>query len=388
MAIPLRYNLRSLIVRWRATVATALGIALVVAVFVMVMSLARGLAATYISTGDPRNLLVLRKGSTAESSSQITRDEVRQVRYLAGIARNGAGDPLASPEIQVLVQMARRNQAGTAHVLLRGLGPVGIELRPHVQIRAGRMFQTGLNECIVSQRIAQRFAGCQIGDQFAGGKARWTVVGIFDAAKSAYESEIWVDADEARAAFNRSFYGSILLRPVADAAAVTTLTNRMESNRDISVRVLPETEYYKEQTNTGAPIQFLGKFLAIVMSIGAVFSAMNTMYAAVGSRSREIGTLRVLGYKRRDIYASFLIESVLLSLLGGALGCILALPLNGVATGTLSWNSFTEVAFEFRITGELLGQGMLFALIMGVLGGLLPARLAARKPVLDALRSI
>ena len=162
----------------------------------------------------------------------------------------------------------------------------------------------------------------------------------------------------------------------------------MESNRDISVRVLPETEYYKEQTNTGAPIQFLGKFLAIVMSIGAVFSAMNTMYAAVGSRSREIGTLRVLGYKRRDIYASFLIESVLLSLLGGALGCILALPLNGVATGTLSWNSFTEVAFEFRITGELLGQGMLFALIMGVLGGLLPARLAARKPVLDALRSI
>ena len=219
---------------------------------------------------------------------------------------------------------------------------------------------------------------------------RWraTVVGIFDAAKSAYESEIWVDADEARAAFNRSFYGSILLRPVADAAAVTTLTNRMESNRDISVRVLPETEYYKEQTNTGAPIQFLGKFLAIVMSIGAVFSAMNTMYAAVGSRSREIGTLRVLGYKRRDIYASFLIESVLLSLLGGALGCILALPLNGVATGTLSWNSFTEVAFEFRITGELLGQGMLFALIMGVLGGLLPARLAARKPVLDALRSI
>ena len=388
MAIPLRYNLRSLIVRWRATVATALGIALVVAVFVMVMSLARGLAATYISTGDPRNLLVLRKGSTAESSSQITRDEVRQVRYLAGIARNGAGEPLASPEIQVLVQMARRNQAGTAHVLLRGLGPVGIELRPHVQIRAGRMFQTGLNECIVSQRIAQRFAGCQIGDQFAGGKARWTVVGIFDAARSAYESEIWVDADEARAAFNRSFYGSILLRPVADGAAVATLTNRMESNRDISVRVLPETEYYKEQTNTGAPIQFLGKFLAIVMSIGAVFSAMNTMYAAVGSRSREIGTLRVLGYKRRDIYASFLIESVLLSLLGGALGCILALPLNGVATGTLSWNSFTEVAFEFRITGELLGQGMLFALIMGVLGGLLPARLAARKPVLDALRSI
>ena len=388
MAIPLRYNLRSLVVRWRSTLATAMGIALVVAVFVMVMSLARGLAATYISTGDPRNLLVLRKGSTAESSSQITRDEVRQIRYLTGIARNTAGEPLASPEIQVLVQMARRSQAGTAHVLLRGLGPVGVELRPHVQIRAGRMFQPGLNECIVSQRIAQRFVGCQIGDRFAGGKAQWTVVGIFDAAKSAYESEIWVDADEARAAFNRSFYGSILLRPVADSAAVNTLTNRMESNRDLSVRVLPETEYYREQTNTGAPIQFLGKFLAIVMSIGAVFSAMNTMYAAVGARSREIGTLRVLGYKRRDIYLSFLVESIGLALVGGALGCLLALPLNGLATGTLSWNSFTEVAFEFRITGELLAKGMLFAVVMGGLGGLLPARLAARKPVLDALRSI
>ena len=388
MAIPLRYNLRSLVIRWRSTVATALGIALVVAVFVMVMALARGLVATYISTGDPRNLLVLRKGSTAESSSQITRDEVRQIRYLSGIARNADGEPLASPEIQVLVQMVRRNQAGSAHVLLRGLGSVGIELRPHVQIRAGRMFQPGLNECIVSQRIAQRFVGCQIGDRFPGGKAQWTVVGIFDAAKSAYESEIWVDADEARAAFNRSFYGSILLRPVADNAAVDTLTNRMESNRDLSVRVLPETEYYKEQTNTGAPIQFLGKFLAIVMSIGAVFSAMNTMYAAVGARSREIGTLRVLGYKRRDIYVSFLIESLLLALLGGVLGCLMALPLNGLATGTLSWNSFTEVAFEFRITGELLAKGMVFALVMGALGGLLPARLAARKPVLDALRSI
>ena len=388
MAIPLRYNLRNLVVRWHSTMATALGIALVVAVFVMVMSLARGLAATYISTGDPRNLLVLRKGSTAESSSQITPNEVRQIRYLAGIDRNASGEPLASPEIQVLVQMDRRDQTGTAHVLMRGLSPVGIELRPQIAIRDGRIFRQGLNECIVSQRIAQRFAHCGIGDQFAGGKAHWTVVGIFAAAKTAYESEIWVDADEARAAFNRSFYGSILLRATTDATAVATLTNRIESNRDLSVRVLPETEYYKEQTNTGAPIQFLGSFLAIVMSIGAVFSAMNTMYATVVARSREIGTLRVLGYKRRDIYISFMIESVLLALLGGALGCVFSLPLNGLATGTLSWNSFTEVAFEFRITGELLAKGMAFALVMGVLGGLLPARLAARKPVLDALRAM
>lgn len=388
MAVPLRYNYRNLVVRWRSTIATSLGIALVVAVFVMVMSLARGLKATYVSTGDPRNLLVLRKGSTAESSSQITVNEVRQIKYLSGIARNPQGEPLASAEIQILVQMDRIDRTGTAHVLVRGLGPVGIQLRPSVQVTEGRMLRQGLNECIVSRRIASRFANCRIGDQFSGGKARWTVVGIFDAAKTAYESEIWVDADEARAAFNRSFYGSILLRPVEDAVATQTLTNRIEVNRDLSVRVLPETQYFKEQTNTAAPIQFLGSFLAVVMSIGAAFSAMNTMYATVGARTREIGTLRVLGYRRRDIYASFMIEAVLLSLLGGALGCLVSLPLNGIATGTLSWNSFTEVAFEFRITGELLAKGMAFALVMGVLGGLLPARLAARKPVLDALRSL
>lgn len=388
MAIPLRYNLRNLVVRWRSTVATSLGIALVVAVFVMVMSLARGLRATYISTGDPRNLLVLRKGSTAESSSQIGLSEVRQIKYLTGIARDAQGDPLASAEIQILVQMNRRDGSGTAHVLVRGLGPVGIQLRPQVHLSAGRMFRPGLHECIVSRRIATRFARCQIGEQFSGGKATWTVVGIFDAAKTAYESEIWVDADEARDAFNRSFYGSILLRPVDDPAATLTLTNRIESNRDLSVRVLSESKYYQDQTNTAAPIQFLGSFLAVVMSIGAAFSAMNTMYATVGARTREIGTLRVLGYRRRDIYASFLLEAVLLALLGGVLGCVFAWPLNGLATGTLSWNSFTEVAFEFRITGELLAKGIAFSLVMGVLGGLLPARLAARKPVLDALRAL
>ena len=388
MAIPFRYNLRSLVVRWRSTVATALGIALVVAVFVMVMALARGLEATYITTGDVRNLLVLRKGSTAESSSQITRDEVRQMKYLDGIARNDRGVPLASAEIQVLVQMDRADHTGTAHVLVRGLGPVGIELRPRVKIIEGRMFQLGLNECIVSRRIAQRFANCEIGDKFLGGNATWTVVGIFDAEKTAYESEIWVDADEARDAFKRSFYGSVLIRPVDDPAGVIALTNRIESNRDLSVRVLPETKYYEEQTNTAAPIQFLGSFLAVVMCIGAAFLAMNTMYAAVGARTREIGTLRVLGYRRRDIYFSFMIESILLALAGGLIGCALSFVVHNMATGTLSWNTFTEVAFEFRITGGLLAKGMTFALVMGVLGGLLPARMAARKPVLDALRSV
>jgi putative ABC transport system permease protein len=386
MAVPIKYNLRSLRVRWRSTIATMLGVALVVAVFVMVMSLHRGMQATYISTGDERNLLVLRKGSTAESSSQIGRDDARQIKYAPGIARNAADVPLASAEIIVLALLDRVG-GGSANVQVRGIGPVGRELRPKVQIISGRMFEHGKRECVVSQKIAGRFINCQVGQTFHSGRNDWHVVGIFDAQKSAYESEIWVDADEARDAFHRDFYGSVLIRPV-DAAAATALVERLENDRQLNVKVVRETSYYREQTKSAGLFQFLASFLAVIMSIGAAFSAMNTMYAAVGARTREIGTLRVLGFQRHEIYASILLESVLLSLLGGALGCLLSLPMNGLATGTMSQTTFAEVAFEFRITPELLAKGMMFSLVMGTLGGLLPARLAARKPVLDALRAV
>lgn len=386
MAIPLKYNLRSLRVRWRATIATTLGVALVVAVFVMVMSLHRGMQSTYINTGDPRNLLVLRKGSTAESSSQINREDARRIRDTPGIARNAAGQPLASAEIIVLALLDRRD-GGSANVQVRGLGPVGLELRPTVRIVEGRMFQPGKRECLVSRKIAARFAHCDVGQTFRTGKTDWKVVGIFDAQKTAYESEIWVDADECREVFKRDFYGSVVLRPSGDAAA-QAITDRLHKDRRFNLNVLTETEYYREQTKSAGLFQFLASFLAIIMSIGAAFSAMNTMYAAVGARTREIGTLRVLGFRRREIYLSILVESMMLSLLGGVLGCALALPMNGLATGTMSQTTFAEVAFEFRITGELLVKGLLFALVMGVIGGLLPARLAARKPVLDALRAV
>ena len=386
MAVPLKYNLRSLRVRWRSTIATTLGVALVVAVFVMVMSLDRGMRSTYISTGDVRNLLVLRKGSTAESSSQISREEARRIKYTPGIARNSAGMPMASAEIIVLILLDRLD-GGNANVQVRGVGPIGLELRPNLRIIEGRMIEPGKRECIVSRKLADRFAHCRVGDTFHSGKTDWHVVGIFDAQKSAYESEIWVDADEARDVLKRNFYGPMLLRPV-DSAAAAEMTDRMQKDKLLSVKVITETDYYKEQTKSAGLFQFLASFLAIIMSIGAAFSAMNTMYAAVGARTREIGTLRVLGFKRREIYASILLESVLLSVLGGLLGCLLSLPMNGLATGTMSATTFAEVAFEFRITPELLGKGMVFAMVMGAIGGLLPARLAARKPVLDALRAV
>jgi putative ABC transport system permease protein len=239
----------------------------------------------------------------------------------------------------------------------------------------------------VSRRIAERFAHCRVGGRFRSGKNTWTVAGIFDAARTAYESEIWVDADEARDAFNRNFYGSVLVRPV-DASAAERLQQRMLNDNLLSVKVQRETRYYEEQTQSAGLYQFLASFLAVIMSIGATFAAMNTMYAAIGARTREIGTLRVLGYRRREIYSSFLFESVILSLLGGVLGCVLSLPLNLISGGTFSQTTFAEVAFQFRVTMGMLATGMVIAAVLGVLGGLLPARLAARKPVLDALRAV
>jgi putative ABC transport system permease protein len=385
MALPLTYNLRHLRVRWRSTLVAAGGMACTVAVFVMVMALAAGLRGTYVSTGDPRNLLVIRKGALAESSSQITFEEVRRTRYLEGIARDATGEPLHSAEMIVLVTMERKS-GGTAHVQVRGLGPMGTELRPRLDLVQGRMFRPGLRECVVSRSVARRFRGCALGESFRSGKIPWQVVGVFEARKTAYDSEIWVDADEARDAYNRSFYCSIVMRPVSPEAA-RGLTSRIEQDRQMRLRVLTETEYYREQTKTAGPIQVFGACLALIMGLGAAFSAMNTMYAAVGARAQEIGVLRVLGFSRSSVCLAFLLESLLLGLVGGTAGCLLSLPVHGLATGTFNWKSFAEVAFEFRITWGLLAMGLGFALVMGLLGGLLPARLAARREILDALRA-
>ena len=385
MSIPLTYNLRNLRVRWRSTLAAVLGIALVVVVFVLVMALAHGLRTTLQSTGDIRNLLVLRKGALAESSSQMTFEEVRRTRYLAGIARDRLGEPLASAEVIVLITLERFS-GGQAHVQVRGLGAAGSQLRPHTQMIEGRLFRPGRRECVVSRSVARRFRDCALGQTCRSGKLAWEVVGVFEARRTAYDSEIWVDADEAREAFHRSFYCSMVLRPT-DPVAARGLIRSIEGDKAMRLRALTEQDYYLEQTKTAGPIQLFGIGLALIMGIGGAFAAMNTMYAAVGSRVQEIGTLRVLGFRRSSIYLCFLLESLMLAALGGVLGCGLALPLHGLATGTFNWKTFAEVAFEFRITGGILAQGMVFAIILGMAGGLLPAYSAARRPILEALRA-
>jgi len=387
MALPIKYNISNVLVRWRSTVATILGIAMVVAVYVMVNALAVGLEKNSANTGDPRNLMITRKGATAESSSQVTLDQFRLIQYLEGVERDEAGKPLATADVLVLINLPRKELQGEANVLIRGVGPAGVPLRPQVKLTQGRWFTPGKREVVVSERLAARFANMALGEGFKTAGAQFTVVGAFDGSRSAFDSEIWMDADETRSVFDRDFYSSVLIR-VDSTNRAAQITARIEGDKRLPLQAKPEVEYYKGQTGTAVPIKWMGKFLAVAMSIGAVFSAMNTMYASVGARTREVGTLRVLGFRRRSVLLGFILEGAFLALLGGILGCLMAFYVNGKSTGTLNFQSFSEVVFEFRITPELLLNGLLFSVIVGVVGSFLPAVRASRLPVIASLKSL
>ena len=387
MALPLQYNVRNVFVRWRATAATVLGVALVVAVYILVQSLAAGLEKANRNTGDPRNVMFVRQGSTAESSSQITREQFRLLRDIPEIARDAEGQPLISADLIVLVNLPRRGNGGESHVLIRGVSPRGIELRPQVKLVDGRWFTPGLREAVVTRRLAARFANFDIGAQISIGTRKLNVVGITEGANSAFDSEVWMDADECRSMFDRNMYSSALAR-MAEGTTTNQFMRRIESNKQLPLRAALETDYYAAQTMTAMPIKFLGSFLATMMSIGAVFAAMNTMYASVGARTREIGTLRVLGYRRRTVLLTFIIEGTFLALIGGVLGCALALPMHAKSAAFISFESWSEMMFQFQITPALMAQGLVFAALVGVFGSLLPAIRAARLPVITALKAV
>jgi putative ABC transport system permease protein len=387
MALPVRYSLRNALVRWRSTIATVLGIALVVFVFVLLQSLAAGIEKSSGNTGDPRNILVVRKGSTAESASLISRENLQQIQYFEEIARTEKGEPILSADVLTLVNLPRRNNGGEANVLLRGVTPRGVELRPQVKLTAGRWFTPGKREIVVSAKLARRFANFDLGQSFKAGSASLTVVGWLDGGGSAFDSECWLDADECRSIFERDMYSSFLIRPSSEAAA-TNLLARIEADRRFKLKAEKEVDYYRKQTMTAAPIKWLGSFLAIMMSVGAVFAAMNTMYAAVGARTREIGTLRVLGFRRRSVVLALLLEGGFLAFLGGVLGCALAFYWNGYTTATMGMETFSEIVFQFRVTPKLVAEGLLFAVIVGLIGTLLPAIRASRLPVITALKSL
>jgi putative ABC transport system permease protein len=385
MAVPLAYNFRNLRVRLFSTVMTVLSVGLVVAVFIGVMALARGLEEAFVATGEPLNLVVLRQGSQVETSSSVRRESLQVIRYLPGVAVDAAGVPVVSPEVIVLLNLPQRSDGLGANVLVRGLGGTGFALRPQVRLVQGRSARPGLREVIVGRSVAERFRNAGLGETLRFGRSHWSVVGVFEAGRTAFGSEIWADATELADDFDRADYSSVVLR-AESPAALRAIERRIDGDQRLHLRAQAEPDYYAEQTKTAGPIKILGSFMAVLMAIGASFAVMNTMYAAVARRAREIGVLRVLGFQPGSILLSFLGESVLLAFLGGLLGCLLSLPIHGVTTGTMNFRTFSDISFAFRITPDLLLRGLGFALAMGAVGGFLPARLASRQPMVETLR--
>jgi len=386
MTVPISYNIRNLAARKTTTIMTALGIALTVAVLLAVLAFVEGLRTSLAATGNPLNVLVMRKGATSELTSMMRRPWFQDLKMRPGVARDASGEPLASLEMVTIIVL--ENDHGDMNVTVRGLTPIGFEIRRNIRVTQGRKFEPGKRELVVGKSIAERYSAARIGGKIHFGRGDWTVVGIMDAGRSASNSEIFADLNQLSSDQNRSEgLSSALLRAV-DAAAVRPLINEIEADPKLNVTAMTEREYYEQQQVSAAPILAMGTFVSIIMAIGSCFAAMNTMYAAVARRSAEIGTLRVLGFSRLGILASFTFEALLLSLAGGVLGLLLVLPLTNVTTGIGSFVTFSEIAFDFRITPQIAGVGILFSLLMGLLGGLFPAATAARKQILTALRQV
>ena len=386
MALPLKYNLRNIVVRKGSTLATAFTIGLTVAVFLMVMALARGIDLTLSSSGEPLNLIVLREGSTAELNSDITRENFNDLMYLDGVDREG-DKPLATGEGITLIYKARKGMSQGSNVTVRGVGPMSFKLRSGFKTIAGRLFQPGLTEAVVSKRISERFQGLDIGDKFRIQTTDYTVVGLFDSAGKAFESEIWVDINSLASTTKRDSFSSALLR-VKDQNALSTLAKRITDDPKLHLKAVSERIFYEDQQGTASgALKGLAVFISFIMAVGAGFAGMNTMYAAVARRTKEIGTLRVLGFSRRSILAAFLLESVSIALIGAAIGILLALPLNFVSTGTSNWVTFSEIAFNFRVTTDLMIWALAFGAIIGFVGSLLPSIRASRFKIVDALRA-
>jgi putative ABC transport system permease protein len=390
MAIPISYNVRSVSARWKTAIVSVLGIAGTVGVFIAMLAMARGFQATLIASGSSSNSIIRRAGSTSEMDSGVSLDQARIIADAPQVARSAEGVPLSSPEMVVIGAFQLIKSGTDANTQIRGMTPLVLEVRPSVEIAEGRFFKPGLAELVVGSNAVQTYRGLELGSTVAFGGQDWKVVGIFDAGGSAFDSEIWCDHTVLAETFNRptNVYSSITVRlnsPTDFDAFKDTLT----SDPRLTVQVEREAEYYERQSQmVSTLIRVLGFLVAFVMAIGAVFGALNTMYSAVAARAREIATMRALGFGAASVILSFMLESLLISLVGGIIGCIAVLPLNGFTAGTMNWQTFSHLAFAFRVTPSLLVAGIVFALLMGLVGGVLPAVRAARLKVAHALREL
>ena len=388
MAVPLAYNLRNLRERKTQTLMTALGLALTVAVLLSVLALVDGLRATFRASGDPLNILVLRKGATTELASNFDRSVFNDLKFKPGIARDTSGEPMASLELVTVINLESPEHPEGMNVNFRGLTPLGVRMRRGLVIQRGRWFRPGFREVVVGDSIATRFPEVGLSGKVRLGRGDWEVVGVMRAGESSINSEIYCDLNQVAGDETRSDVLSSTLLQASDPVGKAALIRDLSDDQRLNVDAIGETDYYERQTRSAAPVQFVGIFVAALMAIGSSFAAMNTMYAAVSHRSREIGTLRVLGFSKGEILLSFLMESLVLAALGGILGCLLVLPLNNLSSGIGSFTTFSETTFQFRVTPAIVGVGMLFAGFMGAIGGLFPASNAARKEILVALRSV
>ena len=385
MKIPLIYNVRSLLRRPVSSAMTTLGVALVVGVFIAMLALANGFKMALIRTGSPDNVIVLRKGADSELSSGISRDNAAIITALPEIARDAGGRPLASPEVFVPMNLDAAG-GGDRLVVARGVTVEAFQVRHNVRIVAGRPFAPGRDEVIIGTQIASLLAHSGVGDTIHFAGRGWLVAGHFSSGGSAFESEIWGENEQLMPALRGQVFQVVALR-LADPARFDEAKRTLENDPRFQVDAHRESEFYASQSLVLRQIlNFLAVFITGIMAIGAVFGAVNTMYAAVASRTDEIAVLLTLGFPPRSVLASFLAEAAFLALVGGLLGCLVALPINGIVTHTTNWSSFSQLAFQFMVTPGILVRGVLFSLVMGVLGGYFPARRAARVPVVQAIR--
>lgn len=385
--IPLAYIARNLWVRRVTTLLTASGMALVVFVFATVLMMSEGIRATLVATGQVDNVLVLRKGAGAEINSGISRDQAAIIESLPGIATNGSGQRLVTKEPVVLNTLPKRSNGKPSNVTLRGTSAAGLELRPQVQLVEGRMFRPGTSEIIAGRSISNGFKGAGLGETLRFAQRDWLVVGVFDSGKTGFDSEIWGDSEQLMAAFRRNAYSTIVFR-LSDLSAFERIKSTIEADPRLQVEAKPEIQFYAEQSEALATfINYLGLSLSVIFSIGAVVGAMITMFAAVAQRVGEIGTLRALGFRRRAVLIAFLLESLLLSLVGGLIGLFAAAWMQTVNISTVNFQTFSELAFQFKLTPKIALQTILFALFMGFLGGFIPAWRAARMTIVDCLRA-
>lgn len=387
MALPLSYNVRNVRTRWQVSLLAVIGIGLVVTVFVALMAMRTGFALALRATGVPENAMVVQRGSASELTSWVPLDHRNKVVVDPRVAVGADGRPMASPEIVVVGAMPRRTDGLNTNVTIRGVTPSAFAVRGGIEIKQGRKFQPGLDELIVGERIAARIRGLDLGATIPIQRHNWKIVGIFASRGGAFESEIWGDLDAMAGPFRRQGGSNSLAVRLKDPSTLESFDRWIRDDPEMQLQAVQERQYYEDQAGgLSATLLFLVGFVSFTMAIGAVFGAMNTMYAIVAARTREIGTLRALGFSRRSILFSFVAESVILALAGGLVGCLLAFPINGLSTASGQTPSFSEVAFAFRITPQILVAGVVFATIMGLVGGLLPAFRGARLPITSALR--